>query len=149
MQSRVHPVFSLNQSVFIHLLHSSETTSFETSQLNRLYKVKMNHFQTFWFFFPFISYHIVYGSIDCVKNDDYCTFYNISTNETHPLFNPSYINRLEVEKIDFINSKMQILTSELCETFPFLAELILFNCSLNQIIVLHKIESFLLSLLTI
>lgn len=94
----------------------------------------MNHFQTSLLYFFLISFSITYGAINCRLNSrNWCVFYNISTNNTHSFFEPSYPDRSNVELIAFNYSMIPILTSELCETFPKLRSLALDECFLNQI----------------
>lgn len=107
---------------------------FQIQSLNTICAVKMNHFQTFLLHFLISTHPVVHSAIDCVMNsDNWCIFDGINLNETHPFFEPSYHDPSQVQKIFFNNSKIPILTWELCETFPNLRELDPTKCSLKRI----------------
>lgn len=98
----------------------------------------MNHFETFLLYSFLVCHPIVYGAIYCrITPDILCQLYDISTNETHPFFQPysyeeSYITRY-VGAISFDNSTVRLLTTQICRAFPYLWSFDLKNSSLNRI----------------
>lgn len=66
-------------------------------------------------------------------NHDWCSFTSVNTNETHPLFHPSYDDPTVVHRIDFKSSKMPILTDELCKAFPNLRDFYVVGTNLERI----------------
>lgn len=68
-----------------------------------------------------------------MNRDNWCIFESISTNETHPYFQPSFPDPSKVERISFKNSKMPLLTNEMCLAFPNLKQLDPVECSLKRI----------------
>lgn len=72
-------------------------------------------------------------AIDCVGAGDLCTFSNITTTETDPLFYPSSANPSAIKIVKFVNSSIYALTNELCTKFSKLAELVMEDVNLQVI----------------
>lgn len=76
-------------------------------------------------------------SLECELHDRVygktCTFYGVNTTENLTLNLTSTANNTIVEIVQFRNSILEVLTNELCETFPNLQRLRVVNNSLNSI----------------
>lgn len=69
----------------------------------------------------------------CTLNVSTCIFSGVRVTQSNPTFYPVSVNNSNVQKIQFKNSTVQILTNELCNAFPNLRELRLTNLSLEHI----------------
>lgn len=73
------------------------------------------------------------NAIQCSLNGTTCTFSGVRTTESKPFFYPHSQNNSVVEKIEFRNSTIHILTEEICVTFPNIREMRITNVSLTRI----------------
>lgn len=73
------------------------------------------------------------NAINCVIEGDFCTFTNVITTASDPLFHPSAANSNSIKNVKFVKSSIYALTNELCEAFTKLDNLQMQNVSLQLI----------------
>lgn len=78
---------------------------------------------------------LVMGVLKCVMDAaGDCTFTNVFTNETHPLFHPtSFEDPSNVSSVAVCHSKVPLMTNELCRAFPNLRTIEMEKVHLKQI----------------
>lgn len=104
---------------------------------------RMSHFFGLFIFIPLIGFTINFyvvtfndtSKIDtkCTLTANTCIFSDARVTQSNPSFYPVSDNNSDVQKIQFRNSTLQILTEELCNAFPNLTEVRLTNLSLKHI----------------
>lgn len=80
----------------------------------------------------------VEGAVSCLLETDSskdfkCIFIGVSTNETHPFFQPSFKHPAEVLAVEFESSKVPLLTDEVCKTFLNLQSLTMMSSFITRI----------------
>lgn len=70
---------------------------------------------------------------ECVRVGDICTFSNVILNSTHYEWQPTADSPNLVGIVKFTESKVVVLTKDLCEIFPFLRELHLYGLAIEEI----------------
>lgn len=73
-------------------------------------------------------------AVPCVLYGKSCTFSGVRTSESDMYFHPSAASNNAVEKVEFNDSVIPILTNELCKAFPNLKELWMIDVSMKQIL---------------
>lgn len=102
---------------------------------------KIGKLQVIFFFFVLeniLSNYCYKAELMCSTGKDEkgfqnCIFENLTTTDTKPLFYPTSDNPTEVSTVEFLNSIMTTLTSELCEAFPNVRDLNLQSLALENI----------------